>query len=364
MSIYRFSEILNFNSPVHATSKGIEDIEKVLDTFHMESFNNIGVSYMDVEGQGKLKKALYYFQPKRLKVLFDLYNAKGKTVFFHYPFAKGKLFEKILKSNFINNNNVYLLVHDIDSLRSFDTCSVHEEVELLNKAAGIMLHNPSMEEILRKNGLLVRNIVDIDIFDYLVQPEKITKRISREFSRQVVYAGNLQKSEFINQLGTLNHHNLIFNIYGPFFNENLKKLPYIKYFGNLDPNDIVFNLQGSFGLVWDGPDITTCGGRYGKYLRYNNPFKTSLYIAAQMPVIVWKDSAIADFVVRNNIGFTVSSLEEIQTKLDDFTELQYKQILKNTIEMSYKVRSGFFTRKAVKELLYNRIQDMDQMRLG
>lgn len=28
MSIYRFSEILNFNSPVHATSKVIEDIEK------------------------------------------------------------------------------------------------------------------------------------------------------------------------------------------------------------------------------------------------------------------------------------------------------------------------------------------------
>lgn len=44
-----------------------------------------------------------------------------------------------------------------------------------------MLHNPSMEEILRKNGLLVRNIVDIDIFDYLVQPEKITKTSQGNF---------------------------------------------------------------------------------------------------------------------------------------------------------------------------------------
>lgn len=42
MKIYRFSEILNFESEVHATSKAIEDLELILNRFLYESFNNIG----------------------------------------------------------------------------------------------------------------------------------------------------------------------------------------------------------------------------------------------------------------------------------------------------------------------------------
>ena len=32
--------------------------------------------------------------------------------------------------------------------------------------------------------------------------------------------------------------------------------------------------------MWDGPSPDTCAGVYGAYLRYNNPHKTSLYLAA------------------------------------------------------------------------------------
>lgn len=351
MKIYRFSEILNFESEVHATSKAIEDLELILNRFPYESFNNIGVSYLDVEHKSKLQKACYYFNPKRLSLLLRLIMAKNNTVIFHYPFAKGRIFEKILNQRFINRNKVILLVHDIDSLRSNNNQDINKEVQLLNKANGLMLHNLNMEQKLKDNGLTVQNIVNIHIFDYLVKDELLKKDNLRKFSRRVVYAGNLKKSEFINQLGSLKNHQLMFDIYGPFFNENLKELPYINYHGNLDAEDIVFNLAGSFGLVWDGSSITSCKGRYGEYLRYNNPFKASMYIAAQIPLIVWRQSAIAEFVLKHNIGIAVDSLEEIEKILDTMTELQYDRMYKNIVNLSYKVRSGYFTYNAIKKLM-------------
>ena len=120
---------------------------------------------------------------------------------------------------------------------------------------------------------------------------------------------------------------------------------------NLDAEDIVFNLAGSFGLVWDGSSITSCKGRYGEYLRYNNPFKASMYIAAQIPLIVWRQSAIAEFVLKHNIGIAVDSLEEIEKIFDTMTEPQYNRMYKNIVDLSYKVRSGYFTYNAIKRLM-------------
>lgn len=59
--------------------------------------------------------------------------------------------------------------------------------------------------------------------------------------------------------------------------------------GSFKPEESPEHLQG----VWDGDSVDTCAGNTGAYLRYNNPHKTSLYLACGMPVIVWKEAAIA-----------------------------------------------------------------------
>ena len=46
-------------------------------------------------------------------------------------------------------------------------------------------------------------------------------------------------------------------------------------------------------------------------MRFNNPHKLSLYVALGLPVIVWREAAIAEFVLKQGIGITVSDLLEL-----------------------------------------------------
>ena len=87
----------------------------------------------------------------------------------------------------------------------------------------------------------------------------------------------------------------------------------VEYKGAFLPNEIPSKLEGSFGLVWDGDSTDGCNGASGDYIRYNNPHKLSLYISSCLPVIVWSQAAIADFVRQHNIGFCVDKLIDIRT---------------------------------------------------
>ena len=60
-------------------------------------------------------------------------------------------------------------------------------------------------------------------------------------------------------------------------------------------------MDQNFGLVWDGTSLDGCNGRYGEYLKFNNPHKTSLYLSCGIPVIIWKEAALADFVEEHKV---------------------------------------------------------------
>ena len=66
-------------------------------------------------------------------------------------------------------------------------------------------------------------------------------------------------------------------------------------------------LEGDFGLVWDGESLEEGQEAAGRYLRYNCPHKFSLYMAAGMPVIVGKQSAMAEITERETLGITVEA---------------------------------------------------------
>ena len=50
-----------------------------------------------------------------------------------------------------------------------------------------------------------------------------------------------------------------------------------------------------------------CTGQYGEYLKINSPFKFSLYLAANRPVVVWSKSALASYVKEYKLGICVDS---------------------------------------------------------
>ena len=135
-----------------------------------------------------------------------------------------------------------------------------------------------------------------------------------------------------------------FVLYGP--NYTGKKDGNITYKGSFPPDDLPFVLEGGFGLVWDGISSETCAGVWGEYLKYNNPHKTSLYLASGLPLVIWEKAALADFVVKNGCGITVASLFDIPEAINKVTKDEYEAMLRNTKEVSEKLDSGYFLGRA------------------
>ena len=106
-------------------------------------------------------------------------------------------------------------------------------------------------------------------------------------------------------------------------------------------------LKGSFGLVWDGTSPMTCLGIAGHKLKINNPEQLSLFLASGMPVIVWSESAAADFVIQHECGFTVSSLAEIGYRIKGMSEKTYTKMRQNAENLGIPMRDGVYTRRAV-----------------
>ena len=109
-------------------------------------------------------------------------------------------------------------------------------------------------------------------------------------------------------------------------------------------------MEGSFGLVWDGVSAKTCEGIYGNYLRVNNPHKTSLYLASGIPVIIWKEAALADFIEKQHCGILVDSIDDITEKIKKMSDQEYCEIQKNVCDIGKKIRDGYFYKKALESV--------------
>lgn len=235
------------------------------------------------------------------------------------------------------------LIHDIEGLRSGDQSMLQAELAFYNSCDAVISHNSVMSDFLRDNGV-TKPIIDLELFDYLVPEEKPSSADDKPFPT-LVYAGNLEKSPFIYQLGSDCGFEL--NLYGNGLQEHNN--PHLHYCGAFPPDDLPNRLDGHFGLIWDGnvddSDAQVAG--FKNYTRYNNPHKLSCYLAAGLPVIVWEQAAVAKFVNKYGVGYTVSTPEDVK-KLD-FTDYAEKKA--NAEKIARLVRDGHYTREAVKQAL-------------
>lgn len=104
-------------------------------------------------------------------------------------------------------------------------------------------------------------------------------------------------------------------------------------------------------MIWDGNSLKMCEGLYGEYLKYNNPHKLSLYIVSGLPIIVWNKAAIADYIIENNLGITISSLEEIEEKISNITEKEYKIMKENVLKLQEKIKKGEVLKQILNKIL-------------
>lgn len=314
-----------------AGSKARVDVYNIYENANLISIQNMKVF--------KLIDYLIFFH--KINKLDD-----QETILLHYPLynLNKKDIQKFL--DIMAKKKVILLIHDINSLRYTpnDKKLINEEVEIINHFKVIVSHNQIMTNWLKRNNVTSK-IIDLNIFDYLGSEIK-----SKDTKFDIAYAGNLtpEKSKFIYEMIKFNS-DLDFEIYGNGFDSSVIKETNYCYNGSKKPEELLSCFQSKFGLVWDGDSIDTCQCDYGEYLKYNNPHKLSLYVSAQLPVIVWDQSAISYFVKQYNIGFSVASLKELKERIDSITSDEYNTMENNIKKLSHLVKQGHFIKNAVKQ---------------
>ena len=215
----------------------------------------------------------------------------------------------------------------------------------------IICHNEKMKNWMTDHGFDRDSLFTLDIFDYLTEARPQDRK--RNEVPEVCIAGYLsrEKSSYIYDIIDEKEHRndgLILDIYRLAYSGKDGR-PGMVYHGAFPPDDLPGILAGDYGLVWDGPSIDTCSGNSGNYLRYNTPHKTSLYLAAGIPVIVWREAAIADFVLNHHVGIAVDSLAGLDEKLQSVPLEEYSRMRENALEISRHLREGFYTRRAFKK---------------
>lgn len=336
----------------NAGTKARCDVEKI--------FQNQYEAFISVDQHKFLNfhsKCFFLLRKQTRDTVISLRKIHNEDVILQYPFYFNKLYNYLLRHLIIQNHCV-LFVHDIDSLRGSKRSSLKKEIDLLNHSAAIILHNSKMISYLQQHGLTT-NCINLELFDYLL-PGDIPKR-QYSLGNEIVFAGNLAKSEFIESIPHKKIR-LQFNLFGNGLSDKAKNNPNIFYQGSFSPEEIPYKLYGSFGLVWDGNSLDTCSGDVGEYLKLNNPHKLSLYIAAGLPVIVWKQAAIAQIVDEYNIGFCVDSIQDISSKINSLNATDYSKYIKNIKKLQKLVITGYFTNRALDQV--GKIMDENLLHKG
>ncbi|WP_000384542.1 hypothetical protein [Streptococcus mitis] len=241
------------------------------------------------------------------------------------------------------------LIHDLETLRDGigqqrKSTAIIADLKLLPRFDYVISHNKFMSEYLHSIGISSEKIVNLEIFDYLYNEP--VPEIIRNNGKKVIVAGNLtrEKSGYVYKLKELN---VDMCLYGVNYEGDI---PDDIYKGAFSPDELIQHLEGNFGLVWDGTSVEKCTGNTGAYLKYNNPHKTSLYLAANLPVIIWSQAAMADFVKRNNIGIVIDDLHHLSESLKGVSEKDYQEMQQNVRMIGKKIRQGYYFNTALDAL--------------
>lgn len=331
----------------HAGSKAKNDCIKILDEIGFKKIGLMRKEESNTSVIAKLKRQIDLFWQWR-KIYHQL--KPNDTLLIQHPFLYTDIGRNYFLKKFKNKNiKLILLVHDIEIIRNlfqenhYDT-EFHQMVPVTDY---FIVHNESMKRWLVEYGIDANKLIVLEIFDYLNEKE-MSEKVT--YDKSVIIAGNLsqEKSPYIYELSKIS--DVEFNLMGINYLEK-EEISNIHYLGAFESDEVPHQLNKGFGLVWDGTSIETCDGPTGNYLRYNNPHKLSLYLSSGLPVIVWKESALAKFVESQKIGLVISSLYELSDILGNITEEQYYEFVSNINGIRQKLKSGYYLKEAVKKIV-------------
>lgn len=355
MSLYYVKEPpTNPTDRQNALFKAREDVAEVLDSM---GWKRVDMPVISPGIEGRLSdsirwhRATYRNWKEQTRIL-----QRGDLLLVQFPPRQHSIFlSYALRRLRKRGVTILFLCHDIDMLRGVYIPGRTrrakfriwmEEKSCLSYCHRLIAHNKRMAQLLTEQiGFPGDKITELEIFDYLIPA--YTERAPRLYQeyRSCIVAGNLipKKAGYLYDLP----EGISVNLYGLGYSGRTSE--YIRYHGAFLPEELPEVMEGGFGLVWDGDSADTCSGAFGAYLRYNNPHKLSLYLSSGIPVILWEEAAMADFVRRHECGITVASLHEIRDRLEGMTPEEYLMYKDHAEKVGERLRDGYYTRKAVGE---------------
>lgn len=261
-----------------------------------------------------------------------LQSEKNDKILIQYPYypaiVNKILFAGLFLGKKVKKSKLELIVHDVIGLRNekLDTeegrSFLASEIMRMGTFDKVICHNETMKKVFIDFSPTI-NCKVLGPFDYLYDGKTIVPEL--KYPWKIIVAGSLkqEKCGYLYKLPTLN--NIVFELYGSGYAGT--KQTNITYHGSYPPDELIMHLNGHFGLVWDGEDWNSISGVYGQYLKYNNPHKFSLYIAAGIPLIVWSQSALANCVIDNNLGICLESLEDLSSVLSNLSFEKYMSMV-------------------------------------
>ena len=274
---------------------------------------------------------------------------KGDILFLQYPVKK--YFSFLCNVARMKGAKTVSLIHDLGSFRR-KKLTVEKEISRLSHSNYIIASNENMKNWLQEHGVQ-RPIGTLGLFDYrsntFHQSQTLPSQVSEKPS--VVYAGalSMRKNAFLVKLTkSLCTWNLtiVGNKEGL---QGLQENPHISYRGFLPSEEFIAHIDADFGLVWDGDSLDTCSGDYGQYLKWNSPHKVSFNLRTGLPIIIWKEAAVAPIIEQEGVGIAISSLKDLDAKLQSMTPEAYQKMKKNTSAMAKKLNEGYFLKKALSD---------------
>ena len=337
-----------YNNYFSARSKAREDVNYIAEKNGFKPFliNTRTTTEQMASGKGLWKKIIYNFRKLFILCGAILAIKRGTLVLFQYPFAPfGEFFTfffcRCLK---LKKCTLIFMVHDVVHYRETLVFDKYE-IKILNTADELIVHTPKMQELFKSYGIN-RPCRFLWLFDYITQE---TPNVRQQVSNDIAYAGALGKSVFLHQIMHIPYKDIELHLYGNQPNDTADYPHWMQYIGRFSPENITM-LQESWGLSWDGDGINALEGVIGNYLKYISPHKVSLYIAAGLPVIISKESALADFIEEKKLGITINSLYDIEESLKNLSNKDLLLIRKNVYNLSERLRSGNMLGSIIREI--------------
>lgn len=253
-----------------------------------------------------------------VSICFRCRNIKDSVIFIQYPFIIFNYhFAKFILLIFKSRRCKFVvLLHDIETIRQKRIKPIKMDRIILDLADVIIVHTHQMaEKISCIDKCPNSKLIKLAFFDYLSSIEMIGNDSAANIN--LIYAGNLDKSLFLRRLQDVG------------FNNEFKMFLYGAYSDNI-PNTEGVEYKGKFAAD-----------------RFNSPFKFSLYLAANRPVVVWSKSALASYVKEYKLGICVDSLKDIEKTIKSLTIDELVNIQSSVYEYSKRIKSGKMLETAI-----------------